>query len=85
MSAFVTFHMFVLPAIRKYCGYGLDKLSMPIIPVQVKKHLKSESFFTICYIQFDFSFKMSDTIWIHGQSMHGLVFQVAMGNFTPKS
>lgn len=35
VSAFATFHLFVLPAIRKHCGYAPDKMSMPIIHVEV--------------------------------------------------
>ncbi|XP_031635110.1 molybdenum cofactor synthesis protein cinnamon [Contarinia nasturtii] len=31
VSAFATFHLFVLPALRKYCGYSEHKLSLPII------------------------------------------------------
>lgn len=41
VSAFVTFHLFVLPALRKYCGYSIDKLSMPIIEVEVKESLSN--------------------------------------------
>lgn len=35
VSAFVTFHLFVLPALRKYCGYGQHKLSLPFIFVEL--------------------------------------------------
>lgn len=35
VSAFVTFNLFVLPALRKQCGYSNDKLSLPTIPVEV--------------------------------------------------
>lgn len=36
VSAFVTFHLFVLPALRKHCGYSEHKLSLPYIFVEVK-------------------------------------------------
>lgn len=35
VSAFATFHLFVLPALRKRCGYSEPKLSMPIIHAEV--------------------------------------------------
>lgn len=35
VSAFVTFNLFVLPALRKCCGFADEKLSLPTIPVEV--------------------------------------------------
>lgn len=35
VSAFVTFHLFVLPALRKYSGYDSQQFSMARIPVEV--------------------------------------------------
>lgn len=35
VSAFVTCNLFVLPALRKYCGYSKEKITMPTIPVEV--------------------------------------------------
>lgn len=34
-SAFATFHLFVLPALRKYCGYDAPRLSLPILQMEV--------------------------------------------------
>lgn len=36
VSAFATFHLFVLPALRKHCGYSEHKLSLPVIHVEVR-------------------------------------------------
>lgn len=36
VSAFATFHLFVLPALRKHVGYSEHKLSLPIIHVEVR-------------------------------------------------
>lgn len=35
VSAFATYHLFVLPAIRKYCGYSDDKVNLAVINVEV--------------------------------------------------
>lgn len=35
VSAFVTFHLFVLPSLRKYCGFEESQWSLAKIPVQV--------------------------------------------------
>lgn len=35
VSAYVTFHLFVLPALRQRCDFSQDKLFLPIIPVEV--------------------------------------------------
>lgn len=35
VSAFVTFHLFILPALRKRCGYNKHKLSLPVIQAEV--------------------------------------------------
>lgn len=35
VSAFVTFHLFILPALRKRCGYNKHKLNLPIIQAEV--------------------------------------------------
>lgn len=40
VSAFATFHLFVLPALRKRCGYSKHKLSMPTIQTEVKFFLQ---------------------------------------------
>lgn len=36
VSAFVTFRLFVLPALRKFSGYNKHQLSMPTIQVEVR-------------------------------------------------
>lgn len=38
MSAFVTFHLFVLPTLRQFCGYSNHKLSLPAVSVEVCTH-----------------------------------------------
>lgn len=43
VSAFVTFHLFVLPAIRKYSGYSSDKISLPTLKVEVGPSLISSN------------------------------------------
>lgn len=35
VSAFVTFHLFVLPALRFICNYHQDKLTLPVLTVEV--------------------------------------------------
>lgn len=35
VSAYATFQLFVLPALRKYCGYNEHKVSLPTIQVEV--------------------------------------------------
>lgn len=35
VSAFVTFHLFVLPAIRFICNYPKNKLALPVLTVEV--------------------------------------------------
>lgn len=35
VSAFVTFHLFVLPSLRKYCGFDESQWSLAKIPVHV--------------------------------------------------
>lgn len=37
VSAFVTFHLFVLPSLRKYCGYEQSQWSLAKITVEVNK------------------------------------------------
>lgn len=39
VSAFVTFHLFVLPALRTMNGYKKDKRKLPIIEVEVSLFL----------------------------------------------
>lgn len=36
VSAFVCFHLFVLPTLRKFCGYSNDKLTLPIVKAEVR-------------------------------------------------
>lgn len=36
VSAFATFHLFVLPALRKCCGYSKHKQTLPIIQTEVR-------------------------------------------------
>lgn len=35
VSSFVTFHLFVLPALRYITNYDVNKLSLPVITVEV--------------------------------------------------
>lgn len=35
VSAFVTFHLFVLPALRYICNYPPNKLALPVLTVEV--------------------------------------------------
>ena len=35
VSAYVTYHLFVLPTLRKYCGYSDAKTTLPAITVEV--------------------------------------------------
>lgn len=39
VSSFVTFHLFVLPALRWLCNYHEDKLRMPIVYVEVSDYI----------------------------------------------
>lgn len=36
VSSFVTFHLFVLPAIRQISNYDVQKLELPIVTVEVR-------------------------------------------------
>lgn len=45
VSAFVTFHLFVLPSLRKYCGYEESQWSLARIPVQVIEKLTTILFY----------------------------------------
>lgn len=36
VSAFATFHLFVLPALRKFSGYNKHQLTLPTIQVEVR-------------------------------------------------
>lgn len=44
VSAFVTFHLFVLPALRAMNGFKKDKQKLPIIEVEVSSYLIIYSF-----------------------------------------
>lgn len=53
VSAFVTFHLFVLPTLRKYCKYSDDKICLPIIHAEVMKN------FNYSQLKFKLKIKMS--------------------------
>jgi gephyrin len=39
VSAFVTFHLFVLPALRYACGWPIAKCELPKITVEVSRRV----------------------------------------------